>query len=219
VTITGVRIEAPYPSPNTDGIDPDSCKNVHISDSIIDVGDDCIAIKSGRDIQGRRVGRPTENVVINNCTMFRGMSGVAIGSEQSGGVRNVSVTNCTFKGTDRGFYIKSKRGRGGVVENIRYTNITMTDMRREAINIDLFIHTKRNSKSEPFSESTPVVRNIQFSHIRGNANHGSVELKGLEESPLENIRLSDIEIVAPIGLTANNTKNLELNEFSNQSVK
>jgi polygalacturonase len=219
VTITGVRIEAPYPSPNTDGIDPDSCKNVHISDSIIDVGDDCIAIKSGRDVQGRRIGRPTENVVINNCTMFRGMSGVAIGSEQSGGVRNVTVTNCTFKGTDRGFYIKSKRGRGGVVENIRYTNITMTDIRREAINIDLFIHTKLNSKSEPFSESTPVVHDIQFSHIRGNANHGSVELKGLEESPLENIKLSDVEIVAPNGLTANNTKNLELIKFSNQSVK
>jgi hypothetical protein len=95
----------------------------------------------------------------------------------------------------------------------------MTDMRREAINIDLFIHTKQNSKPEPFSESTPVVRNIQFSHIRGNAHHRSVELKGLEESPLENIKLSNIEIVAPNGLTANNTKNLELIEFSNQSVK
>jgi len=96
----------------------------------------------------------------------------------------------------------------------------MTDMRREAINIDLFIHTKQNCKSEPFSESTPVVRNVIFiSHIRVNANHGSVQLKGLEESPLENIKLSDIEIVAPNGLTANNTKNLELIEFSNQSVK
>jgi polygalacturonase len=218
VTITGVRIEAPYPSPNTDGIDPDSCKNVHISDSIIDVGDDCIAIKSGRDIQGRRVGRPTENVVINNCTMFKGISGVAIGSEQSGGVKNVTVTNCTFKGTDRGLYVKSKRGRGGIVENIHYNNVSMTDIKHEGIVIDLFYDLTSKSKEEPFSERTPVVRNIEFNNISGNA-HDSVVLNGLHESPLENIKLSDINIVAANGLSANNTKNLELNKFSHKTVK
>jgi polygalacturonase len=218
VTITGVRIEAPYPSPNTDGIDPDSCKNVHISDSIIDVGDDCIAIKSGRDIQGRRVGRPTENVVINNCTMFKGISGVAIGSEQSGGVKNVTVTNCTFKGTDRGLYVKSRRGRGGIVENIHYNNVSMTDVKYEGIVIDIFYLQASKSKEEPFSERTPVVRNIEFNNISGNA-HDSVVLNGLHESPLESIKLSDINIIAANGLSANNTKNLELNKFSHKSVK
>jgi polygalacturonase len=218
VTITGVRIEAPHHSPNTDGIDADSCKNVHISDSVFDVGDDCIAIKSGRDIQGRRIGRPTENVLINNCTMFGGISGVAIGSDQSGGVKNVKVTNCTFKGTDRGFYVKSKRGRGGIVQNIHYSDITMTDMKHEAILIDLLHSSPPNQTSEPFSEITPVVRDIEFSHIRGNAQK-SVVLKGLPESSLENIKLFDINIVARIGLSANNTKNLELNKFSHKSVK
>jgi polygalacturonase len=130
VTITGVRIEAPNPSPNTDGIDPDSCKNVFISNVTFNVGDDCIAIKSGRDIQGRSIGRPTENVMITNCTMFRGMSGVAIGSEESGGVKNVTVKNCVFNGTDRGIRIKATRDRGGIIGNTVFSDIHMNDIRK-----------------------------------------------------------------------------------------
>ena len=103
---------------NTDGIDPDSCKDVLISNVEIDVGDDCIAIKSGRDLQGRRIGRPTENVIITDSKMLRGTAAIVIGSEQSGGVKNITVKDCIFNGTDRGLYIKSIRGRGGIVEHI-----------------------------------------------------------------------------------------------------
>jgi polygalacturonase len=122
ITITGVSVEAPNTAGNTDGIDPNSCKNMIITNSRFDVGDDYIAIKSDRDLQGRRIGRPTENLIIKDCLMLRGVNGVAVGSEQSGGVRNVSISNCIFNGTDRGIYLKSTQGRGGIVENIRFNN-------------------------------------------------------------------------------------------------
>ena len=88
--------------PNTDGINPESCKNVHISDCHISVGDDCITIKSGRDLQARKLGVPCENITITNCTMLSGHGGVVIGSEMSGGVKKVTISNCVFDGTDRG---------------------------------------------------------------------------------------------------------------------
>ena len=113
VIIKGVTITSTIPSPNTDGIDPDSCSNVIISNVTIDIGDDCIAVKSGMDGQGRRIGRPSENILIENSHMFRGHAGVAIGSDASGGVRNVTIRDCYFHGTQRGLFIKSKRGRGG----------------------------------------------------------------------------------------------------------
>ena len=115
VTIKGITINN-VPSPNTDGINPESCRNVHISDCHISVGDDCITIKSGRDAQARRLGVPCENITITNCTMLSGHGGVVIGSEMSGSVRKVTISNCVFDGTDRGIRIKSTRGRGGVVE-------------------------------------------------------------------------------------------------------
>ena len=110
VTIKGITINN-VPSPNTDGINPESCRNVHISDCHISVGDDCITIKSGRDAQARRLGVPCENITITNCTMLAGHGGVVIGSEMSGSVRKVTISNCVFDGTDRGIRIKSTRGR------------------------------------------------------------------------------------------------------------
>lgn len=118
ITIDGITIENPEDSPNTDGIDPSSCRNVHISNCHISVGDDCIVIKSGRDEDGREAGKPTENITITNCTMLKGHGGVVIGSEMSGGVRRVTVSNCVFEGTDRGIRIKTMRGRGGVIEDL-----------------------------------------------------------------------------------------------------
>src|SRR4030042_1474562 len=98
VTVTGISIKNPGDSPNTDGINPDSCRNVHISDCHISVGDDCITIKSGRDADGRRGGRPCEKITVTTCTMRDGHGGVVIGSEMSGGVRKVAITNCIFEG-------------------------------------------------------------------------------------------------------------------------
>ena len=115
VKIHAVTINNPH-SPNTDGINPESCKNVHISDCHISVGDDCITIKSGKDEPGRKMAVPAENYVITNCTMLSGHGGVVIGSEMSGDVRKITISNCVFDGTDRGIRIKTARGRGGVVE-------------------------------------------------------------------------------------------------------
>jgi polygalacturonase len=186
-----------------------------ITNSRIDVGDDCIAIKSGRDLQGRRIGRPTENLIIKDCLMLRGVSGVAVGSEQSGGVRNVSISNCIFNGTDRGIYLKSTRGRGGIVENIHFNNITLINIQNEAVLITLFYSELYNhTRFEEFSDRTPTFRNIEMSKISGNANN-SIVILGLPESPIENIRLSNINIniKAKGGLIVDNTKNLTINEL------
>ena len=159
VTISGITIFNPH-SPNTDGINPSSCKNVHISNCHISVGDDCITIKSGRDEDGRKYGRPTENVTITNCTMLSGHGGVVIGSEMSGGIKKITISNCVFDGTDRGIRIKSARGRGGIVEDIRVDNVVMNTIKEEAFIMDLF-YDKSNAV-EPVSERTPIFRNIHI---------------------------------------------------------
>lgn len=128
VTVDGITIVNPQDSPNTDGINPDSCHNVHIANCHIDVGDDCIAIKSGTEASDRSALQPCENITVTNCTMLHGHGGVVIGSEMSGSVRNVVISNCVFDGTDRGIRFKSRRGRGGVVEDVRVTNIIMRDV-------------------------------------------------------------------------------------------
>src|SRR5688500_7968445 len=158
VTITGVTINNP-PSPNTDGINPESCKYVHISNCHITVGDDCITIKAGKDIPGRTKAAPAQNYTISNCTMLSGHGGVVIGSEMSGGVKNIVISNCIFDGTDRGIRIKTTRGRGGVVEDIRVNNIVMRNIRDQAFVMDM--EYSRTNK-EPVSERTPRFRNIRI---------------------------------------------------------
>lgn len=121
--IDGVFLKNPVYGQNTDGIDVESCKNVIIYRTTLDVGDDAICIKSGKDKVGRMRGIPTENVIVRDCRVFEGHGGFVVGSEMSGGVKNISVSDCTFLGTDVGLRFKSNRGRGGVVENIYVNNI------------------------------------------------------------------------------------------------
>ena len=109
VTVDKVTIVNPPDSPNTDGINPDSCRNVHISNCHVDVGDDCVTIKSGIETESPELRAPCENITVTNCTMVHGHGGVVIGSEMSGGVRNVVISNCVFVGTDRGIRLKSRR--------------------------------------------------------------------------------------------------------------
>jgi polygalacturonase len=208
VTVRGVIIDNPDDSPNTDGIDPDSCRNVHIADCHINAGDDCIAIKSGRDRQGRRIGRATENVTITNCTMLHGHAGVAIGSEMAGSVRRVAVSNCVFEGTDRGIRIKSTRGRGGVVEDIRVSNVVMSDIRNEAITLNLFY---TDAPAEPVSERTPHFRHIAISGVTGTAKQAGT-LLGLPEAPLEDVSLTDLDIAADSGLVIHDADRVSLRD-------
>lgn len=190
IKISGITILNPK-SPNTDGINPESCRNVHISDCHISVGDDCITIKSGRDLQGRRMATPSENITITNCTMLSGHGGVVIGSEMSGSVRNIVISNCVFDGTDRGIRLKSSRGRGGVVENIRVSNIIMRNIQREAVILDL---KYSNMPEEPVTERTPIFRNIHIQGLTGVDVNTPIFIRGLEESPITDITLSDINI-------------------------
>jgi polygalacturonase len=207
VTITKVTINNPR-SPNTDGINPESCKYVHISDCHISVGDDCITIKSGKDRSGRKMATPAENYTITNCTMLSGHGGVVIGSEMSGDVKKITISNCVFDGTDRGIRIKTARGRGGIVEEIRVTNIIMKNIRDQAIVMDMQ-YAKTNP--EPVSERTPRFRNIHFSNITAQTKQ-AVFLNGLAEMPIEDVSFYDVQFDAETGIVIKEAKNIALHQ-------
>lgn len=205
VVIDAITINNYGHSPNTDGIDPSSCRNVRISNSHITVGDDCIVIKSGRDDDGREVNRPTENITITNCTMLRGHGGVVIGSEMSGSVRRVTISNCVFEGTDRGIRLKTMRGRGGFIEDICVSNIVMSDISREGIMINMRYGA---SEEEPISDRTPTVRRISFSNIQMVNTKNAITIKGLPERDVEEVAFSDIKIGSSKGVVVENGKNI-----------
>jgi polygalacturonase len=205
VTVTGVTINNP-PSPNTDGINPESCKYVHISNCHITVGDDCITIKSGKDIPGRTKAMPAQNYTITNCTMLSGHGGVVIGSEMSGGVKNIVISNCVFDGTDRGIRIKTTRGRGGIVEDIRVDNIVMKNIRDQAFVMDM---EYSRTEKEPVSERTPRFRNIRISNVTAYTKQAAY-INGLDEMPVEDISFNDIYIEAETGFVIKKAQNIEL---------
>ena len=209
VTVDGVTIDNP-PSPNTDGINPESCSNVRIANCHISVGDDCITIKSGKDRSGRKINIPAENYTITNCTMLRGHGGVVIGSEMSGGVKNIVISNCIFDGTDRGIRLKTARGRGGVVENIQVSNIVMRDIRDQAVVMDM---EYAKSEREPISERTPKFRNIYINNLSGTTNRIGY-IRGLEEMPIENVVFSDINMQGVTGFSALNVNGLTLSNVN-----
>ncbi|WP_374163386.1 glycoside hydrolase family 28 protein [Arcticibacter sp. MXS-1] len=206
VTVTGVTINNPH-SPNTDGINPESCKYVHISNCHISVGDDCITIKSGKDKPGRAMAMPAENYTITNCTMLSGHGGVVIGSEMSGDVKKITISSCVFDGTDRGIRIKTARGRGGVVEEIRVDNIIMKNIQEQAIVLDM---QYAKTAVEPVTERTPAFRNIHLSNITASGVKQACYINGLEEMPVDNISFNDINMEAESGFVIKNATNIEL---------
>lgn len=200
VTIDKITIKNPSDSPNTDGVNPESCKNVHISNCHIDVGDDCITIKSGTEDTPVRV--PCENVTVTNCTMVHGHGGVVIGSEMSGDVRNVTISNCVFEGTDRGIRMKSRRGRGGVIEDIRINNIVMKDVLCPFIaNLYYFCGSKGKDKyvwdKEPYpiTSETPAFRRIHYSNITAREVRAAAGFfYGLAEMYVEDVTFDNISV-------------------------
>jgi len=201
VRIHGVTITNPPDSPNTDGINPDSCSLVRISDCLISAGDDCIALKSGAENERAELRAPCRDITITNCTLERGHGGIVIGSEMSGGVQNVVVSNCVFIGTDRGIRLKSRRGRGGTVENVRITNLIMDGVLCPfTMNLyygcgawgDEFVSDK---SAKALDAGTPRFRHIHISHvIARNAKIAAGFIYGLSEMPIEDISLSDISV-------------------------
>lgn len=211
VTIDNVTIRNPWYSQNGDGIDLESCKNVIIVNSSFDVGDDAICIKSGKDEQGRKRGLPTENLIVDNCTVFHGHGGFVIGSEMSGGARNIKVSNCSFIGTDVGLRFKSNRGRGGIVENIFVNNIKMINIPTEAILFDIFYNGKSavelleegdsatDISSQPVSIETPVFRKISFTDITCDGARRAIFFNGLPEMNIQDITLKNVTITSQFG--------------------
>jgi len=209
--VRNLTVRNPWYSQNGDGIDIESCKNVIVEDCNFDVGDDAICIKSGKDEDGRQRGVPCENLVIRNNIVYHGHGGVTVGSEMSGGVRNMHVSNCTFMGTDVGLRFKSNRGRGGVVENIYISAIRMTNIPTHAISFDLYYGGqsvaemlesgtgKNMAKPEPVTAETPQFKNISIKNIELKGALQAVFLQGLPEMNLENIRLSEMKLEADNG--------------------
>lgn len=200
ITVDNVSILNPADSPNTDGINPESCKNVRISNCNIDVGDDCIAIKSGTEDADELI--VCENITITNCTMVHGHGGVVLGSEMSGGIRNVTISNCVFQDTDRGIRLKSRRGRGGTIEDIRVSNVVMDNVFSPFI-LNLYYFCGPRGKEKyvwdknpyPVTDETPTFRRIHFSDITArNVQSSAGFLYGLAENYLSEITFNNIDI-------------------------
>jgi len=208
VVVDGIAIINPEDGPNTDGVNPESCRNVRIANCFFDTGDDCITLKSGRDEEGRRMGKPTENVTITNCVMYKGHGAIVIGSEMSGGVRNVTASNIVCVGTDRAVRIKSTRGRGGVVENIRFTNFVIDNV-REPIYITTY-YTKTDP--EPVSERTPIFRDIAISHFTIKNSPVTALIYGLPEMPIQGLRISDVVADTKKGIICESANGVELHD-------
>lgn len=224
LTIRNITVKNPWFSQNGDGLDIESCKNILVYNSSFDVGDDAICIKSGRDEDGRKRARPTENLVIKNCLVYHGHGGVTIGSEMSGGVKNVSVSACTFLGTDVGIRFKSNRGRGGVVENIYFSDINMIDIPTQAISFNMYYKgisvtemLAKGTSVENITEEAPRVtaetphfKNISIKNITCKGALQAVYLEGLPELNLEHITLDNIDIEAVNGLECRDANGLSI---------
>lgn len=221
--VKGVNIRNPYYSQNGDAIDVDSCENVLIFDSIFDAGDDGICIKSGKDEDGRRRARPCKNLIIDNCTVFHGHGGFTVGSEMSGDVENIKVSNCRFLGTDVGLRFKSTRGRGGVVKNIHISDIYMKDIVADAILFDLFyggksaIEANRDGddavRTEPefvVDETTPEFRDIYIKDVYCNGASRAMLFNGLPEMPVSNINITNCTMTAETGIDIRNSRDITL---------
>ena len=221
VILDGLFVRNPGYSQNGDGLDLESCRNSIIVNCTFDVGDDGICIKSGKDEPGRRRARPTENVIVDNCKVFQGHGGFVVGSEMSGGVRNISVKNCQFLGTDVGLRFKSTRGRGGVVENIYISDIYMFNIETESFLFDLYYGgksavetledgdvTPTEEKHLPVTEETPVFRNIFVKNLVSRNARRAMLFNGLPEMKINNIQIEDINITAQYGAELSNSKDI-----------
>ena len=210
--VKDVTIRNPWYSQNGDGIDIDSCENVIMVGSNLDCGDDGICVKSGKDEDGRRRARPCRNLIVDNCTVYHGHGGFTVGSEMSGGVENVKVSNCRFLGTDVGLRFKSRRGRGGVVSNIFIDHIYMKDIVAEALLFDLYYGGKSavevmaeggepvEEAAQPVDETTPCFRDIRISDIVCNGAARAMFFNGIPEMPVKGVEIDRCTITSTVGV-------------------
>jgi polygalacturonase len=180
--------------PNNDGINADSTRNMIIEDCRLSIGDDGVAIKSGLNEDGWRVNVPSENIIVRRLNVQGGHAGVSIGSDMSGNVRNVFIHDCEFQDLWRGFWIKSTRGRGGVVENIYYTDTKITHTLYEALGIT-------TAYSAWFGSDTgkaPSIRNITYENIDIPWTNKAISFEGLADAPIENVTVRDSRLLSTL---------------------
>lgn len=234
----------PADSPNTDGLDPESCNNVEVVGVFFSLGDDCIAIKSGKIYMGTKYKQPSENILIHQCCMQNGHGSITIGSEMAGGVKNVTVKDCMFLHTDRGLRIKTRRGRGrtAIIDGIHFENITMDHVMTPIV-INSFYFCDPDGHSDyvqskeyyPIDERTPYIGELSFHNIDANNCHvAAAYLYGLPEEKIKKVTLDAVhfsfaddkktgvpammdgaEEVSGVGIVA---KNLECLELKNVTV-
>lgn len=223
ITIRNLTVRNPWYSQNGDGVDLESCKNAIITNCNFDVGDDAICFKSGKNEDGWERAMPTENVIVKNNIVYHGHGGFVIGSEMSGGMKNIHISDCTFIGTDCGLRFKSTRGRGGVVENIYISNINMVDIPAEAIRFNMFYGGEspvapdgqtgkqlEAAKAVPVSVATPVFKNIYLKNITATGVGVAAFFQGLPEKKLENVRLENVLLEARQGITMIDVSGIEM---------
>lgn len=185
VTIRNLNIASH--GPNNDGCDPESCKDVLIDNCFFDTGDDCIAIKSGRNNDGRRLNTPTENIIVRNCTMKDGHGGITVGSEISGGVKNLFAHDNRLDSPDlwTAIRVKNNASRGGKLENFYYRNNTVGQVSRAVVEIDF------NYEEGAKGAYIPVVRNLQVDGLTCRTGNRAVDLQGLDNAPIYDVSLSN----------------------------
>jgi unsaturated rhamnogalacturonyl hydrolase len=185
VTVRGISINTH--GPNNDGCDPESCRDVLIEDCVFDTGDDCIAIKSGRNNDGRRVAAPSENIIIRNCTMKDGHGGVVIGSEISGDCRNVFVENCKMDSPnlDRALRFKSNAQRGGVLENVFMRHVQVGRVAEAVLTIDLVYEEGARGPH------APIVRNVVLEHVTSQSSPRVMWIAGFPAATIDGVRFAD----------------------------
>lgn len=213
VIVNEITVRNPWYSQNGDGIDIDSCEDVIIVNSSFDVGDDAICVKSGKDEDGRRRARPCKNLIVDNCTVYHGHGGFTVGSEMSGGVENIKVSNCRFLGTDVGLRFKSKRGRGGVVKNIYIDKVFMKDIVGEALLFDLYYMGSAPAGGPPpvpVDETTPSFRDIYITDTYCSGAAKAMFFNGLPEMPLTNINITGGTYTAQKGIELSCSENVTL---------
>jgi polygalacturonase len=220
LTVNDITVINPWYAQNGDGIDFESCNRVRITNSFFDVGDDAICLKSGKDKEGRERAVPCQFLEINNCVVLHGHGGFVVGSEMSGGVHDIWVSNCSFTGTDIGLRFKSTRGRGGIVENINIENIRMIDIAADAISFNLFYSGTAPTESEdnpvsPLSvvipevtEETPEFKNITIRNVLCSGADRAVQIIGLPEMPVNKIILENSVFNAVQGINCTFASNL-----------
>jgi len=208
VLIEGVTILAPAGAANTDAIDPSVSRRVKISRCLIDVGDDNVAIKSGRKMPGREFA--CEDITVTDC-VFKHGHGMSIGSETRGGVRNITVQRCRFEGTENGIRLKSARGRGGRVENLVYEDITMKDVEGAITITAYYPKIAATDPAQPVTAETPEYRNIRIGNLKATSVKSAGVIVGLPESLVRKVELENVEIsAATTGLTIRNARGVRL---------